>query len=126
MQADTVEVVGWVDDPDTYPDSAEAHVVRVPPRGGAPAAAHEHARRGRARAALRSAWPIHRYFHEHGFFWVHTPIVTASDAEGAGEMFRVSTLDLANPARFRARPTAGPTSARTSSARKRFSPSAVS
>ena len=39
---------------------------------------------------------IHRYFHEHGFFWVHTPIVTASDAEGAGEMFRVSTLDLAN------------------------------
>jgi asparaginyl-tRNA synthetase len=40
---------------------------------------------------------IHRYFHEHGFFWVHTPIVTASDAEGAGEMFRVSTLDLANP-----------------------------
>jgi asparaginyl-tRNA synthetase len=39
---------------------------------------------------------IHRYFHENGFFWVHTPIVTASDAEGAGEMFRVSTLDLAN------------------------------
>jgi asparaginyl-tRNA synthetase len=39
---------------------------------------------------------IHRYFHEHGFFWVHTPIVTASDAEGAGEMFRVSTLDFAN------------------------------
>jgi asparaginyl-tRNA synthetase len=40
---------------------------------------------------------VHRYFHEHGFFWVHTPIITASDAEGAGEMFRVSTLDLANP-----------------------------
>jgi asparaginyl-tRNA synthetase len=39
---------------------------------------------------------VHRYFHEHGFFWIHTPIVTASDAEGAGEMFRVSTLDLAN------------------------------
>ena len=39
---------------------------------------------------------IHRYFSERGFFWVHTPIVTASDAEGAGEMFRVSTLDLAN------------------------------
>ena len=39
---------------------------------------------------------MHRYFHEHGFFWVHTPIITASDAEGAGEMFRVSTLDLVN------------------------------
>src|SRR5438552_1781127 len=39
---------------------------------------------------------VHRYFHEHGFFWVHTPIITASDAEGAGEMFRVSTLDLVN------------------------------
>jgi asparaginyl-tRNA synthetase len=39
---------------------------------------------------------IHRYFDEHGFHWIHTPIVTASDAEGAGELFRVSTLDLAN------------------------------
>src|SRR5262245_4632395 len=39
---------------------------------------------------------MHRYFHEHGFFWVHTPIITASDAEGAGQMFRVSTLDVAN------------------------------
>ena len=39
---------------------------------------------------------VHRYFHEHGFFWVHTPIITTSDAEGAGAMFRVSTLDLAN------------------------------
>jgi asparaginyl-tRNA synthetase len=50
----------------------------------------------RVRHALSMA--IHRYFHEQGFFWVHTPIITASDAEGAGEMFRVSTLDLANTA----------------------------
>ena len=42
------------------------------------------------------AQAIHRFFHEHGFFWVNTPIITASDAEGAGAMFRVSTLDLAN------------------------------
>jgi len=42
---------------------------------------------------------VHRYFHEHGFLWVHTPIITTSDAEGAGAMFRVSTLDLANPPR---------------------------
>ena len=37
---------------------------------------------------------VHRYFHEHGFYYFHTPIITASDAEGAGEMFQVTTLDL--------------------------------
>jgi len=42
------------------------------------------------------AQAAHRYFHENGFYWVNTPIITTSDAEGAGQMFRVSTLDLAN------------------------------
>ena len=42
------------------------------------------------------AQAVHRYFHERGFLWIHTPIITASDAEGAGELFRVSTLDLLN------------------------------
>ena len=37
---------------------------------------------------------IHKYFHEHGFYYFHTPLITASDAEGAGEMFQVTTLDL--------------------------------
>ena len=46
-----------------------------------------------------AAYAIHRYFHERGFFWMHTPIITGSDAEGAGEMFRVTTLDINNPAR---------------------------
>ena len=76
---------------------------------------------GRARTpsapwpACATAWrmAIHQFFHEHGFFWIHTPIITASDAEGAGEMFRVSTLDLANLPRT---PTATSTTARTSSA----------
>jgi asparaginyl-tRNA synthetase len=48
----------------------------------------------RVRHALSMA--IHRFFHENGFYWVHTPIITTSDAEGAGAMFRVSTLDFAN------------------------------
>ena len=48
----------------------------------------------RVRHTLAQA--IHRFFHERGFFWIHTPIITASDAEGAGQLFRVSTLDLAN------------------------------
>ena len=43
------------------------------------------------------AYAIHRFFHEKGFYWLHTPIITGSDAEGAGAMFRVTTLDPLNP-----------------------------
>ena len=46
----------------------------------------------RVRHALAFPFAIHQFFHEKGFFYLHTPIITASDAEGAGEMFRVSTL----------------------------------
>ena len=45
------------------------------------------------------AYAIHTYFHEHGFYYFHTPLITASDAEGAGEMFQVTTLDLDRIAR---------------------------
>lgn len=45
------------------------------------------------------AFAIHKFFHEKGFLYLHTPIITASDAEGAGEMFRVTTLPLDNPPR---------------------------
>ena len=51
----------------------------------------------RVRHAL--AFAIHRFFHEKGFVYMHTPVVTASDAEGAGEMFRVTTLPLGDPPR---------------------------
>lgn len=51
----------------------------------------------RVRHAL--AFAVHRFFHERGFLYMHTPIITASDAEGAGEMFRVTTLSLDNPPR---------------------------
>jgi asparaginyl-tRNA synthetase len=44
-----------------------------------------------------TAYAIHKFFQERGFIYVHTPIITASDAEGAGEMFRVTTLDMLNP-----------------------------
>ncbi len=49
-----------------------------------------------------AAYSIHRFFQERGFVYVTTPIITASDAEGAGEMFRVTTLDLENPPRTEA------------------------
>ena len=95
VQADRIEVVGWVDDPEAYPIQPKRasfeylrDVAHLRPRTNTLGAI------ARVRHSLSMA--VHRYFHEHGFFWVHTPIVTASDAEGAGEMFRVSTLDLAN------------------------------
>ena len=95
VQADSVEVVGWVDDPEAYPIQPKRasfeylrEVAHLRPRTNTLGAV------ARVRHCLSMA--IHRYFHERGFFWVHTPIITASDAEGAGEMFRVSTLDLAN------------------------------
>ena len=97
LQADTVEVVGWIDDPESYPIQPKPasfeflrEVAHLRPRTNTLGAV------ARVRHCLSMA--IHRYFHEHGFFWVHTPIVTSSDAEGAGEMFRVSTLDVANAA----------------------------
>src|SRR5690606_14659623 len=49
----------------------------------------------RVRHAL--AFAVHKYFNDKEFFYIHTPIITGSDAEGAGEMFRVTTLDQKNP-----------------------------
>src|SRR5690606_14744850 len=49
----------------------------------------------RVRSVL--AFAVHNYFNQKGFYYVHTPIITGSDAEGAGEMFRVTTLDIENP-----------------------------
>ncbi|HKP66738.1 MAG TPA: asparagine--tRNA ligase [Casimicrobiaceae bacterium] len=95
IQAKTIEVVGWVDDPETYPIQPKQHsleflreVAHLRPRTNLFGAV------ARVRHTIASA--IHRYFDQHGFFWVNTPIITTSDAEGAGQMFRVSTLDLMN------------------------------
>src|SRR3954470_4844262 len=98
LRGETIEVVGWVDDPDTYPMQPKRHtmeylreVAHLRPRTNVIGAVT------RVRHTLAQA--VHRFFHERGFFWIHTPIITASDAEGAGQMFRVSTLDAANPPR---------------------------
>jgi len=95
IQASKVEVVGWVEDPETYPIQPKAHtmeylreVAHLRPRTNTFGAV------ARVRDCIAKA--IHRYFHERGFFWINTPIITASDAEGAGQMFRVSTLDMVN------------------------------
>ena len=95
IQAETVEVLGWVEDPDTYPVQPKRHsfeflreVAHLRPRTNTFSAVT------RVRNCLAQA--THRFFHENSFYWIHTPIITASDAEGAGELFRVSTLDMEN------------------------------
>ncbi len=101
IRAESVEVVGWVDDPETYPIQPKAHsleflreVAHLRPRTNLFGAVT------RIRHCLAQA--VHRYFHEDGYFWISTPIITTSDAEGAGQMFRVSTLDMANAPRNKA------------------------
>ncbi len=95
IQATTLEVVGWVEDPETYPIQPKAHsleflreVAHLRPRTNLFGAVT------RIRNCLSQA--VHRYFHQNGYNWISTPIITTSDAEGAGQMFRVSTLDMAN------------------------------
>ena len=95
MQASAVKVLGWVEDPDSYPIQPKPHtleflreVAHLRPRTNVIGAVT------RVRHTIAQA--IHRFFHDHGFVWVNTPIITSSDAEGAGELFRVSTLDLMN------------------------------
>ncbi|MGB8377937.1 MAG: asparagine--tRNA ligase [Rhodanobacteraceae bacterium] len=95
IRARRVDVIGWVEDPETYPIQPKPHsleflreVAHLRPRTNLFGAI------ARVRHTIASA--IHRYFDEHGFFWINTPIVTTSDAEGAGQLFRVSTLDLMN------------------------------
>ncbi|MEO7324912.1 MAG: asparagine--tRNA ligase [Dokdonella sp.] len=95
IQVSRIEVVGWVEDPETYPIQPKPHspeflreVAHLRPRTNLFGAVT------RVRHTIANA--IHRYFDENGYFWVNTPIITTSDTEGAGEMFRVSTLDLMN------------------------------
>jgi asparaginyl-tRNA synthetase len=95
LQASRIDVLGWVDDPETYPIQPKPHspeflreVAHLRPRTNLFGAVT------RVRHTIAQA--IHRYFDEAGYFWVNTPIITTSDTEGAGEMFRVSTLDLMN------------------------------
>ena len=95
IDATEVEVLGMVENPDTYPMAAKRHSIEylreyahLRPRTNVIGAVT------RVRNCLSQA--IHRFFHEKGYFWISTPILTASDTEGAGEMFRVSTLDMMN------------------------------
>jgi len=94
LQAEEIEVFGWAD-PASYPLQKKRHsfeflrtIAHLRPRTNTFGAI------ARVRNAMSLA--IHNFFQERGFIYIHTPIITGSDCEGAGEMFRVTTFDLEN------------------------------
>ena len=95
IQATSVSVVGLVDDPEGYPIAKKRHTFEY-----LRTQAHLRTRTNTFGAITRVrhvlARAIHEFFHKENFYWVNTPIITASDCEGAGELFRVSTLDFTN------------------------------
>ena len=97
VQAEKIEIYGTAD-PETYPLQKKGHsleflrdIAYLRPRTNTFGAVL------RIRHAM--AYAIHKYFNDKGFYYLHTPLITASDCEGAGAMFNVSTLDMSNPPR---------------------------
>lgn len=94
IQADLVEILGEAD-PDKFPIQPKRHSLEFLREN-----AHLRIRTNTFGAIFRIrhhlAFAVHQYFHQKGFFYLHSPIITASDAEGAGETFQVTTLDLKN------------------------------
>ena len=91
IEAKAVELIGTAD-PATYPLQKKGHTLEF-----LRSIAHLRVRTNTfgavTRVRNRVSFSIHQFFQENGFFYIHTPIITASDCEGAGNMFRVSTLD---------------------------------
>ena len=97
VQASSFELLGAAD-PDTYPLQKKGHTLEFLRE-----IAHLRPRTNTFGAILRVrstlAFAVHKFFNEKGFFYLNTPLITASDCEGAGAMFQVTTLDIANPPR---------------------------
>ena len=95
VQARTIEIYGGAD-PETYPLQKKGHSLEFLRE-----IAHLRPRTNTFGAVLRvrhaMAFAIHKYFNDRGFHYLHTPLITGSDAEGAGAMFQVTTLDVGNP-----------------------------
>lgn len=94
VQAETIEVYGSAD-PESYPLQKKGHSMEFLRE-----IAHLRPRTNYFGCVLRlrhaMAFAIHKYFNDRGFYYLHTPLITSSDAEGAGEMFNVTTFDLNN------------------------------
>ena len=95
LQANNISILGD-SNPEEYPIQPKKHSLEFLREN-----AHLRVRSSTFSAVMRVrstlAFAIHKYFQDNGFFYVNTPIITGSDAEGAGEMFRVTTLDAKNP-----------------------------
>ncbi len=95
LVADSIEILGGAD-PEKYPLQPKKHSLEFLRE-----IAHLRMRTNTFSAVFRVrhalSFAVHKYFNDKGFFYINTPIITASDAEGAGETFRVTTLDLQNP-----------------------------
>ena len=95
IQVTSIDILGD-SDPDEYPIQPKKHTFEFLREN-----AHLRTRTNTFSAVMRLrsslSFAVHKYFNENGFYHMHTPIVTGSDAEGAGEMFRVSALDPKNP-----------------------------
>lgn len=95
IQADEIKILGLVEDAEHYPVAKKRHSVEF-----LRTIAHLRPRTNLFGALTRvrhqAQLAIHQYFTQQNFFWVNTPIITASDCEGAGDLFQVSTLDLMN------------------------------
>jgi asparaginyl-tRNA synthetase len=100
----SVTIHGLVDNPDAYPIQPKQHTMEFL-REQAHLRVRTNTFGAVARVRHTLSMAVHRFFHERCFYYVHTPIITASDCEGAGQMFRVSTLDIANPPRVGAEVT---------------------
>ena len=92
IQAEKIEIYGTAD-PEQYPLQKKGHSLEFLRE-----IAHLRPRTNTFGAVLRirhhMAYAIHKYYNDHGFFYMHTPLITASDCEGAGAMFQVTTLDI--------------------------------
>ncbi len=93
VRAESIEVIGWAD-PETYPLQKKRHSFEFL-RSISHLRSRTNALGAVARVRSTLSFAIHRFFHEQGFLQVHTPIITTSDCEGAGEMFTVSALEPA-------------------------------
>ena len=95
IQVQSLDVLGEAD-PESYPIQPKKHSLEFLREK-----AHLRVRTSTFQAVNRVksalSFAVHQYFHTEGFYYVHTPLITGSDAEGAGEMFRVTTLDPKNP-----------------------------
>ncbi|MBP9743377.1 MAG: asparagine--tRNA ligase [Burkholderiales bacterium] len=93
--AETIDILGIVENPDSYPVSPKRHTVEYLRE-----VAHLRVRTNLIAAVTRIrntvSYAIHEYLQSNGFFWIHTPLITGADAEGAGELFKVTTLNLNN------------------------------